>query len=199
VRLAAWVLAAVAAVAGLSLLLARYGIPNLVGSGQAFAGEHAVSLLRTVHWAQGLYREQRYTDADRDGVGEFGTLAQLAGVAPADAGSPIPAALVQIPEAEVLPSGVLSAMGYCFRVDLPDGADPRERRFSALAWPAAQGVVGPQLYCVDQDEQLLEREARAFVGCDRGPPAGFCPDAAHLPEGWARWRNKTSVKPVGAK
>ncbi len=192
---APWVLAGLAAFAALAFLLARFGVPNLVGSGQAFAGSHAVSTLRTVHWAQGHYREGRYTDADGDGIGEFGTLEQLVGAAPGDAG-PLPAALVQLPDA-TFAGGVLDAMGYCFRVDLPDGADARERRFSALAWPAAAGVVAPMVFCVDQDENVLEREAGALVGCAGGPPPGACPDAA-APGAFRRWRGKTSVNPVGA-
>lgn len=185
-RFAASLAAALAALAALAVLIARYGIPNLVGSGQAFAGAHAVSSLRTVHWAQGHYRKTATRDEDRDGVGEFATLQAL-----------VDGSYLQFPGAE-LSGDVLSAMGYCLRVDLPEGADARERRFAAVAWPAAVGPVAPKLVCVDQDENLLERDAGPNVGCAAGPPAGVCPDPAALPQGWSRWKGKTSVKPVGA-
>lgn len=172
--------------------MVRAGVANVVGSGQAQTGRSAVSTLRTVHWAQGIFRQSAYVDVDGNGVGEFGTLAQLAGEADLPGGGRVPSSLLLRPGATIV-GELLEAGGYCFRADLPEDTHGRERSFVAWAWPQAE-PAGTRAYCLDQDEQIFEAPAGDFVGCDSGPPATSCPPD----ESWTRWRNKTSTRSVGA-
>lgn len=184
------------AIAGAGFFLARIGIPNVIGSGKAFTEKTAVSTLRTLHWAQGLFREGRYLDTDRNGVSEFGTMGQLAGRDPLPSGEVLANSLV--PASGTRVSGqVLEAGGYCFRYELPEGAHARERRFIGMGWPRLLDA-GRKVYCIDQDEQIYEyANPEGYAGCEAGPPAGICP-GGDPPQGWKRWRNKTNKLSVGA-
>lgn len=193
------VLIAVAIVVS-GFFLWKVGVANVVGSGQAHTEKTAVSTLRTLHWAQGLFRKDAFEDSDANGEGEFGTMEQLAGLVPLADGSPLPAALVPIAGTRI-EGGVLEAGGYCFRYELPDGSSERERHFVAVAWPQGP-AAGSRAYCINQDEDILESlEQGAFFGCASGPPLGLCPSVADVDEGkvpWKRWRNKTRQLKVGA-
>lgn len=181
------------AVVVIAWFLVRIGVENVVGSGQAHTEKTAVSTLRTLHWAQGLFRQGGYLDTDGDRIGEFGTLSQLS-LREKVAGLEVSL----VPEAGTRIEGeLLQALGFCFRLDLPQGADARERNFVAYAWPSVPGA-GHKVFCLDQDENILQSGAEGWVGCDKGPPVGACPSPDALPAGWSRWKNKTSVNPVGA-
>ncbi len=187
------------AVAGAGYFLATVGVKNVVGSGQASVEKTAVSTLRTLHWAQGLFRQGGYIDVDGNGVAEFGELGQLAGRDPLPSGETLRSSL--LPEAGTRVSGpILEAGGYCFRYDLPEGSHARERAFVGYGWPR-QLEAGRKLFCIDQDEQIYESSnPEAYAGCDQGPPRGLCPvDGEALGPSWVRWRNKTNELSVGAK
>lgn len=185
-----------------AVFLVRTGVANVIGSGQAFAEKTAASTLRTLHWAQGNLRRGAYVDEDRDGVGEFGSMEQLAAIAPLPSGELLPAALVPTAGTRIH-DGILETGGYCYRYDLPAGADARERRFVAYGWPMV-AAAGHKAYCINQDEDILESQnAEGWVGCDNGPPPGSCPVAAEAGApgsgaAWVRWRGKTSQLRVGA-
>lgn len=178
----------------------RVGVSNVVGSGQAHTEKTAVSTLRTLHWAQGLFQKEAFVDADGNGVGEFGTMEQLAALAPADDGQPIPAALVPVAGTRI-EGGVLQAGGYCFRYELPTGTHERERHFVAVAWPQTS-AAGSRHYCIDENEDILEHTGdETFFGCESGPPPGLCPLIEDVDGGavaWKRWRGKTRQSTVGA-
>ncbi|WP_373047100.1 hypothetical protein [Vulgatibacter sp.] len=180
--------------------LASTGVSNVVGSGQAFAEKTAVSTLRTLHWAQGNLRRGAFIDTDRDGIAEFGTMEQLAATAPLPSGQVVPATLVPL-AGNTIEGGILEAHGYCFRYDLPEGADGRERRFVAYAWPRL-AAAGNKVFCIDQDEDILQSGNEAgWIGCEQGPPPGTCPEAeeADRPGAtWVRWKGKRSQLKVGA-
>jgi len=185
-------------IAGAGFFLARVGVPNVVGSGQAHAEKTAVSTLRTLHWAQGLFRQGTFLDVDGNGVGEFGQMGQLAARDPVSSGEPLANTL--LPAAGTRVTGEIFEMGgYCFRFDLPDDLHGRERRFVGFAWPR-QLEAGRKLFCIDQDEQIYEStNPEGYAGCfDGGPPAGICPDGDPVAAGWKRWKNKTNKLSVGA-
>ena len=108
----------------------------------------------------------------------------------------LPAALVPMAGTQI-ENGILMAGGYCYRFELPDGAEARERRFHAIAWPMA-AAAGHKIFCVNQDEDILESpNPENFVGCDRAPPPGTCPAPDTAGSSWTRWRGKTSQLRVG--
>lgn len=209
------VISGVALVAGLAVYMVRVGLGNIVGSGQAYLDKAAVSTLWSMHWAQRLFREGTYADRDGDGVGEFGTLGQLAAARPLPSGAPLPAPLLSLEGSpRVAGAGdALEASGTCFLGYLPDDADGAERRFVVYAWPARQEGGGGKVFCIDQDEDILEADAsvRGYFGCDRPPPRDAClgpEDATGAPPtdgvkgdgaAWKRWKGKTSRKAIGAR
>lgn len=183
-----------------AFFLMQVGVANVVGSGQAHTEKTAVSTLRTLHWAQSLFHKGVFVDADADGVGEFGTMEQLAGMEPLANGEPVPAALVPLAGTRI-EGGVLQAGGYCFRYELPQETDERERHFIAIAWPHSS-AVGSRTYCISENEDILEEtQTGLYIGCESGPPIGTCPSADEVDSGavsWKRWRNKTRQLKAGA-
>lgn len=178
----------------------RVGVANVIGSGQAHTEKTAVSTLRTLHWAQGLFQKDGYLDEDGNGVGEFGSMEQLAALAPLPGGNHLPAALVPIAGTRI-EGGVLEAGGYCFRYELPDAIHGRERHFVGVAWPR-NTAAGGRMYCINENEDIVEHTGtEAFFGCESGPASGFCPsmeDVDGQAVAWKRWRNKTRQLKVGA-
>lgn len=191
-----WAAGAIFAVI-IGLFMWKLGMANVVGSGENAAERRAVVNLRTMHWAEGRFRANGFVDADRDGIGEFGTLGQLGAESPIDGGALVPAKL--LPMATAIrwePGGIsMELQGFCYRVDLPATPDEAERGFSAWAWPSHGS--GGRAFCVDQDETVLQTVApHGWMGCGRGPPTeGACSEAAGL----VRWKNKRSVNRVGAE
>lgn len=205
---------AVALVAGLSVFMVRAGLGNIVGSGQAYLDKAAVSTLWSMHWAQRLFREGAFADRDGDGVGEFASLGQLAAQRPLPSGAPLEAPLLSLEGSpRVGPGERLEASGSCFLAYLPEDPDGAERRFVIYAWPARGEGGGSKVFCIDQDEDILEADAsaRGYFGCDRPPPREAClgpEDATGAPPvdgvkgdgaSWKRWKGKTSRKAIGAR
>ncbi len=186
----------ICAVVVAAVFLVRAGVSNVIGSGQAFTEKSAVSTLRSLHWAQGNLRKGGNIDEDGDRIGEFGTMEQLAALAPLPSGDLLAAALVPMAGTKI-ESGILMAGGYCYRFDLPEGVEARERRFHAIAWPMA-AAAGQKAFCINQDDDILESpNAENFIGCDRAPPPGTCPGPDAPGSAWTRWRGKTSQLRVG--
>jgi hypothetical protein len=209
------VILGVGVVAGLVGFMVRAGLRNIVGSGQAYLDKAAVSSLWAMHWAEKLYREGGYADRDGDGIGEFGTLGQLAGESALPSGARLPASLLSLEGSpRVAPGGALmEAAGTCFLSYLPDDPDGAERGFVLYAWPARATGGGSKVFCINQYEDILEADAsaRGYFGCDRPPPRDACigPEAASgapptdglKGDGapWKRWKGKTSRKYIGAR
>lgn len=216
-RVIGWiaVISGIAILAGFAVYMVHVGIGNIVGSGQAYLDKAAVSTLWSMHWAQRLFREGTYADRDGDGIGEFATLGQLAAVSPLPSGAPLPASLLSLEGSpRVTDDGLrLEASGTCYRGYLPDDANGAERRFVIYAWPARRDGGGSKVFCIDQDEDILEADASVggYFGCDSPPPRDAClgpedetgapPTDGVKADGapWKRWKGKTSRKAIGAR
>lgn len=216
-KLIGWVaiISGIAALSGFAIYMVRVGLGNIVGSGQAVLDRAAVSTLWSIHWAERLFREGVYADRDGDGVGEFATLGQLAATTPLPSGPPLSASLLSLEGSPLVTEDGqrLEASGTCFRSYLPDDADGAERRFVVYAWPARRQGAGGKVFCIDQDEDILEADAsvRGYFGCDSPPPRDAClgpedetgapPTDGIKADGvpWRRWKGKSSRKPIGAR
>lgn len=210
------IISALGLLALLSAYMVRVGIGNIVGSGRAHLDKAAVSTLWSIHWAQRHFREGGHADRDGDGVGEFGTLGQLAASRPLPSGAVLPAPLLSLEGSpRVSAAGdAFEAAGTCFLAYLPGDPDGAERRFVVYAWPTrGDGTAGAKVFCIDQDEDILEADAaaRGYFGCDHPPPPDAClgpEDETDAPPtdgvkgdgaAWRRWKGKTSRKPIGAR
>ncbi len=210
---------AVISAVGLAGLFAAYmvrvGIGNIVGSGRAYLDKAAVSTLWSMHWAQRLFHEGAYADRDGDGIGEFASLGQLAAVTPLPSGRTLEAPLLPLEGSPrfAAEGAAMEAAGTCFLSYLPADPDGAERRFVVYAWPSRREGGGAKVFCIDQDEDILEAEAsaRGYFGCDRPPPREAClgpEDETGAPptdgvkgDGatWRRWKGKTSRKAIGVR
>lgn len=149
-----------AAMAVLGGLTAPAASAEAAAGPEAGANErHAVDRLRHLAAAQAEVREAGRIDADRDGVGEFATLSEIAGASPARAGLrgggadfsalglPVGPRVLPASMGAVDGEGIVRVRGYCFRVFLPGGAAApghvhETRGPGGLAFAGGAGVVG---------------------------------------------------------
>ena len=151
------------------LLLAFYAaIPNLDGVPRRSANESAaIATLKNLRAGQRDLRERVLVDRDGDGVGEYGFLAQLAGVAELPGGGvadpPLASkAFGNVVDGRVLRSGYRFAMflpraGGGWLSELPDGGEPdgvdadaAERSWLLYAWPVAPRRSGRRSFVIDE-------------------------------------------------
>jgi len=176
----------------------------------------AVGTLRRIAIAQAQFQSDARLDLDGDGIGEYGTLAEVSGAAglrldPAATrrGAALdPPLLPPWTKAAVGAGGIMSKAGYQFRVHLPgpDGVhegplatliaalvdtDAAEVRWWAYAWPEAWGVTGECAAYVDSTGTVLicDNETARWSGTGRAPPAEPvpAPGATHGGETWREW------------
>jgi len=96
--------------------------------------------MRTISTGQTAFQTAAFVDTDGDGVGDYGTLAQLAD--PDGAGSTPP--FVD----SVLGAGLKH--GYVFTVAVTNGSATTMPAYTCTATPAASGQTGYRQYFVDE-------------------------------------------------
>lgn len=150
--------------------------------------------LRSIWSAETAFQREKRVDLDRDGTGEFGFLAELAGVATLTGGEgPLDEPYLGTGFRAPRPDGTVSRSGYRFRVHLPDAkgngiaepGQPRDpalaaRRWCAYAWPADHGNTGNLTLFIDQDGNVLCTDDPRYSG-DRGPEPGAAYTSGGLP------------------
>ena len=140
-------------------IIAAIAIPNLLRSRMGANEAGAAGATRTISTAQAGYQAAGFTDVDSDGVGDFGTLAQLAN--PDGSGSSPPYV------DDVLGLGMKH--GYGFRVIVTLGSATTVPSYTCIAAPLAPGSSGYRMYFVDES------------GLIRYTADGSTPDAASAP------------------
>ncbi len=150
----------------------------------------AVVTLRNLASAQAQFSASAAVDRDRDGLGEFGTFAELSGaVALRGRGislnPPVLSGVFRTGSA----GGVVRRSGYELRLHLPtsdgvagvDGvdADPdaSERRWCAYAWPTRFDYSGLRTFAIDHNGEIWATTSELYDG-----PSGPAPDAAYAPD-----------------
>jgi hypothetical protein len=114
--------------AGLCLLAAGAAVvlPRMIGGTRCGNDTAAIATLRNLASVQSRFRDEGRCDVDRDGNGEFGTLAEMTGLIGirGDATGALRLAVLETPAlslslANVDDAGVVTKSGYSFRVHLP--------------------------------------------------------------------------------
>jgi hypothetical protein len=130
----------------------------------------AITTMRSIESAQAQLQSSGAVDVDRDGAGEYGTLAELCGACKLR-GDTLPLDPPILPRSEVR-DGIWTRSGYHFDVFLPaktegvyvepkaaDGSDvsanDAEIRWIAYAWPVDAGSTGVRVFVVDQEGDML--------------------------------------------
>lgn len=135
----------------------------------------ALATLRALNSAQALASATALIDLDRDGLGEYAFMGELAASAPLRGGTAlIEPSLMPIEFGEISPYGVATRSGYHYRIFLPGAPagrstpglhersttrpDPDESEvlWCAYAWPVAAGKSGVRAFFTNQDGDLFE-------------------------------------------
>jgi hypothetical protein len=152
----------------------------------------AIATLKNICSAQCQCQAAAAIDVNKNGVGEYGTFAELAGRDRVRGGqAPITPPVLSTAFAKV-EDGVVVRSGYCFRMFLPgkDGAAVAELAnggpdaaaidaalaevvWCLYAWPLEPGVSGQRVFFVDQAGDVLEasNDDNRYAGKAKGPAA----------------------------
>ncbi|GEM_PF-2254603 len=116
----------------------------LLGPGIAQAGlESGIrKWMRSLYLGQEQFKKDRVLDENGNGVGEYGTLRDLAG---SRRGPYVP----QLTPDRIDDGGIGALEGYLVAVYLPEDAGLREENWVAYAWPETYGETGFHVYAVD--------------------------------------------------
>ncbi|MDZ4857504.1 MAG: prepilin-type N-terminal cleavage/methylation domain-containing protein [Candidatus Hydrogenedentes bacterium] len=121
-------------------VIAAIAIPNLLRSRMSANEASASGCMRTISTGQVAFQTAGFVDTDSDGVGDYGSLAQLAD--PDGAGS--------------TPSFVDSVLGaglkhgYVFTVAVTSGSATASPAYTCTGAPASSGETGYRQYFVDE-------------------------------------------------
>ncbi len=161
-------------------IVAAIAIPGLLRARISANEGSAIGSLRTISTSQTQFQSNRVVDQDTDGVGEFGVLAELAGVsavrAADGAGSRVKPGFIPTILGDSAANGSTKS-GYKFRIYLPGGIiddanapnalsaldpssadteiDAQETHFRAYAWPFTVENTGNRAFSVDQAGEVF--------------------------------------------
>jgi hypothetical protein len=161
----------------------EYALKNIIHAGLLSAEDKALSRLREIQWAEGVYRKLH---------GRAGSLPEL--LTPLTAR----AAPVLQPQRFTVPAGTSVAFseGFLFTVH-PSGAS-----FTAYAWPADASQNGARAFALDERDQICERDARPPSGLAELPPAeaafraGQPCGSGSQGDSWHGWRPRRRPRPL---
>ena len=178
-------------VVGIIAILSAIALPRLAAARQSANESAAIATLRALMSAQAQVQSAAAIDTDADGMGEFGSFAELAGIAPvrvSNAGSAAAgnaASDLLDPPMLSAPFGVVTGSqmarsGYLFQMFLPDAAgapiseDPSggfagtfpssdlgEYLWCCYAWPMQAGMTGTRAFFVSHSNEVLQTANRA--------------------------------------
>jgi len=121
-------------------IIAAIAIPNLLRSRMSANEAGAAGAMRTISTGEVAFQTAAFVDADTDGVGDYGSLAQLADP---DGGGATPPFIDTV-------LGAGSKHGYTFTVAVTNGSATAMPAYACTAAPAAAGRTGYRQYFVDE-------------------------------------------------
>jgi len=166
-------------------IIAAIAIPGLLRARISANEGSAIGSLRTISTSQTQFQSTGAVDQDEDGVGEFGTLGELAGRSGVRADA---AATTDLVKPSFIPNllgntnatGQSTKSGYRFIIYLPGGVidgvagtnltglantavavDGQETHFRGYAWPVTRTNTGNRVFAVDQAGEVF---ASANIG-----------------------------------
>ncbi|MGQ0612751.1 MAG: DUF2950 family protein [Planctomycetaceae bacterium] len=163
-------------------VVAAIALPNLLSARLSANETTAIATMRTLLSSQATFQKSGAADVDRDGLGEYGTLAEMAGAVGVRGGAPVSTATLSGSFSSINAQGQATRHGYQYRLFLPDsagdglgevsgggpppGIDPdlAETTWCAYAWPSQFEVSGMRTFFVSQSGEILAAEQAAYTG-----------------------------------
>ena len=137
-------------------IIAAIAIPNLMRARLAANESSAISGLRTVSSAQETFRSSTVKDQDTDGLGEYGTLLELAGLTtPAGGTAPADPPFIDNQLGQGNKSGYSFAAFVggnglgCAATGITPATNASEITYYATAWPISHGRSGNRTFAID--------------------------------------------------
>ena len=121
-------------------IIAAIAIPNLLRSRMSANEAGAAGAMRTLSTGEVAFQTAAFVDADSDGVGDYGTLAQLANPDGSGATPPFIDSVL----------GAGSKHGYVFTAAITPGSATTQPAYTITATPASAGRTGYRQYFVDE-------------------------------------------------
>jgi prepilin-type N-terminal cleavage/methylation domain-containing protein len=176
-------------------IIAAIAIPSLLSARINSNETAAIATLRNIVSAQSQFQTGARADENGNGIGEYGTFAEMAGAVPVRGGAILTPAVLSTAFRTVTADGEVNRSGYYFLVFMPDivgdglpeagggGPDPgidadlAEHVWCCYAWPANYGGTGNRTFFVNQGGDILMTEHSAYSGPGGGPPgnSAFAP------------------------
>ena len=172
-------------------VIASIAIPNLLASRLSANETAAISTLRMLVTCQAQFQARSLADEDVDGLGEYGTFAEMSGaVSVRGGGTTIRPPILSTAFRTINGNGEMVRNGYIFRVFLPDSsgvglgevagggadagvdADLSETTWCAYAWPTNYESSGVRTFFVNQQGDIIFAADRAYSGPGSPPSPG---------------------------
>ncbi len=158
-------------VVGIISIISVIAIPQLMSSRLSANETMAIATLTSLRTVQAEFRQACVVDQDKNGVGEYGLLQELAGGAVPRGGvsGRTPGEFISQQLGSVASNGIATKDGYSFLVYLPTSAGVarnegqftvgrgtaafaplQETWWCCYAWPTNRGQTGNRAFCVNQ-------------------------------------------------
>lgn len=189
-RQAGFTLIELMAVVTIIAVLAAVVIPNLLSARLSANETAAIGTLRSLIAAQAAFQKTTSADANGNGVGEYGTFAEMSGAVGVRGGTILKPPVLSTAFREVTSRGEVARQGYQFALYLPDGTgqglaevagggpdtaidpDIAETTWCCYGWPTNYGSSGARTFYVSQAGDLVFADAAAYSGPGASPGPG---------------------------
>lgn len=178
------------AVIAIIAVVAAIVIPNLLSARLSSNETSAIGTLRSLLAAEAAFQKTTTADGNGNGVGEYGTFAEMSGAVGVRGGVFLRPPVLSTAFREVSSRGEVARHGYQFALYLPDSAgqglpelagggadsaidpDMAETTWCCYAWPTNYGSSGTRTFYVSQAGDLVFTDAAAYTGPGGSPEAG---------------------------
>ena len=175
-------------------IIAAIAIPNLLVARATANETTAIATLRAISSAQAQFQGGARADEDFDGVGEYGTFAELSAADGVRVGTaaqkpPIQPPVLSSGFRSINLSGETSRSGYIYKLWLPGAGgagecpdetgtyanvdpDLAETSWACYAWPTNMGNSGSRAFLMNQGGTITSVQNSGYSGTGGGPQPG---------------------------
>lgn len=178
-------------------VVAAIALPNLLSSRLSANETTAIATLRSIVAAQAQFQTRGIADTDRDGLGEFGSIAEMSGGVGVRGNELLTPPVLSGSFRYVNALGETAQNGYLYRLYLPGAggvglpevagggapagidSDLAEGSWCVYAWPTNYEQSGARTFFVNHSGEILFTNAELYSG----PGAAIAAGAALRPPG----------------